>query len=104
MMQDVLLVWMIRWMIIKIFLFFQVFIYDKLFITLETTLFVFTNEYKEIARKSLVAKQQIQKGEVFTLDNLTVKRPGHGISPMRIDDLLGTHSKYSFKENDLIKI
>jgi sialic acid synthase SpsE len=63
-------------------------------------------EYKMrlIARKSLVAKQQIKKGEVFTLDNLTVKRPGHGISPMRIDDLLGTHSKYSFKENDLIKI
>jgi len=61
-------------------------------------------EMRLIARKSLVAKQQIKKGEVFTLDNLTVKRPGHGISPMRIDDLLGTHSKYSFKENDLIKI
>tara|TARA_X000001036_G_scaffold397540_1_gene399830 strand:- start:1858 stop:2880 length:1023 start_codon:yes stop_codon:yes gene_type:complete len=57
-----------------------------------------------VARKSLVAKKNIQRGEIFTLENISVKRPGNGISPMRINDILGTKSKYSFKADDLIKV
>ena len=57
-----------------------------------------------VARKSLVAKKNIQRGEMFTLENISVKRPGNGISPMRINDILGTKSKHSFKADDLIKV
>jgi sialic acid synthase SpsE len=57
-----------------------------------------------VARKSLVANQNIQKGDIFTLENIAVKRPGTGISPMKIDKILGTKSEYSFKVNDLIKV
>src|SRR5258706_9226844 len=42
-----------------------------------------------IARKSLVAARKIRKGEPFTVENLTAKRPGDGVSPMRFDDWLG---------------
>jgi N,N'-diacetyllegionaminate synthase len=52
----------------------------------------------------LVANKAIKKGELLTKDNLTVKRPGCGISPMRIDEIIGTKSKYSFQVNDLIKV
>jgi len=61
-------------------------------------------EMRLIARKSLIASKVIEKGELFTKDNLTVKRPGSGISPMRIDEIIGTKSKYSFQANDLIKV
>lgn len=44
----------------------------------------------EIARKSIVAAQSIRKGEIFAETNLTVKRPGNGISPMRFDEIIGT--------------
>lgn len=42
-----------------------------------------------IARKSIVAKKEIKKGDIFTTDNLTVKRPGDGISPMEWFNILG---------------
>jgi GDP/UDP-N,N'-diacetylbacillosamine 2-epimerase (hydrolysing) len=42
-----------------------------------------------IARKSLVAARDIKSGEIFTAENLAVKRPGTGISPMRMDEILG---------------
>ena len=61
-------------------------------------------EMRLVARKSLVANQNIQKGDVFTLENVAVKRPGNGISPMKINEILGTKSQHSFKVNDLIKI
>ena len=61
-------------------------------------------EMRLVARKSLIASKVIEKGELFTKDNLTVKRPGSGISPMRIDEIIGTKSKYSFQANDLIKV
>lgn len=61
-------------------------------------------EMRLVARKSLIASKVIDKGELFTKDNLTVKRPGSGISPMRIDEIIGTKSKYSFQANDLIKV
>ena len=46
-----------------------------------------------IARKSIVAKCNIEKGQVFTEDNLTTKRPGTGISPMNWNEIIGTTAK-----------
>lgn len=57
-----------------------------------------------VARKSIVASQKISKGEVFTKDNITTKRPGTGISPMRWYEVLGTVAKRDFEEDELIEI
>ncbi|AJR09571.1 N-acetylneuraminate synthase [Photobacterium gaetbulicola] len=57
---------------------------------------------KIVARKSIVAKKTIQKGEHFTLDNITTKRPGNGISPMAWYDLLGKQAEQDFSEDQLI--
>ena len=57
---------------------------------------------KSIARKSLVAKTSIKEGEFFTEENLTVKRPGTGISPMRWDEVIGTKAVNNYQEDDLI--
>jgi N,N'-diacetyllegionaminate synthase len=59
---------------------------------------------REIARKSIVAKTNIKKGEIFSEQNLTVKRPGSGISPMLWDKVLGEKAKRDFKEDELIEI
>lgn len=59
---------------------------------------------KEAARKSIVARRNIVKGEIFTQDNLTVKRPGNGISPMKWFDVLGTSAKRDFCEDELIDL
>lgn len=56
-----------------------------------------------IARKSIIAKKNIKAGELFTEDNLTVKRPGNGISPMRWFDILGKKASQDFNEDELIK-
>lgn len=56
-----------------------------------------------IARKSIVAKTDIKKGEVFSEENLTVKRPGDGISPMKWDDLMGKIAMDDFEADDLIR-
>lgn len=56
----------------------------------------------EIARKSIVAAYPIKKGELFTEDNLTVKRPGNGISPMRWNEVLGTRATKDFEEEEVI--
>lgn len=55
-----------------------------------------------IARKSLVASKNIKKGEIFTEDNLTVKRPGNGISPMEWDNVIGKVAIRDFNEDELI--
>ncbi len=55
-----------------------------------------------VARKSIVAARDISKGEVFTQDNLTVKRPGGGISPMKWDLLPGLRAKRDYKYDQLI--
>lgn len=62
------------------------------------------SEYKNlaIARKSIVAKQNIKAGEVFTQDNITVKRPGTGISAMRWDEIIGTKASRDYVEDELI--
>jgi sialic acid synthase SpsE len=57
----------------------------------------------EIARKSIVAKTDIVKGEVFSAGNLTTKRPGNGISPMRWDELIGQTAQKDFNADDLIE-
>ena len=57
-----------------------------------------------IARKSIVAACDIKRGEAFTEQNLTVKRPGSGISPMRWEEVVGTKAKRDFLEDDLIEI
>jgi len=57
-----------------------------------------------IARKSIVAACDIKIGEVFTEENLTVKRPGSGISPMRWEEVLGQKAKRDFKEDELIEL
>ena len=62
------------------------------------------SELKNIisARKSLVAKQNIKKGDLFSENNLTIKRPGSGISPMKWEEIIGTISKKNYKKDDLI--
>jgi len=57
---------------------------------------------RPIARKSIVAAKHIDEGEVFTEENLTVKRPGTGISPMRWDDLVGRVAGRNYEEDELI--
>ncbi len=56
----------------------------------------------DIARKSIVSNTTIKKGEIFTVSNLAIKRPGHGISPMRWDELLGTEATKDYEEDELI--
>jgi N,N'-diacetyllegionaminate synthase len=57
---------------------------------------------KLIARKSLVAGSTIKKGEIFTLTNLKIKRPGNGLSPSKFYKLLGTRSKKNYNTDDQI--
>ncbi|MBR5251776.1 MAG: N-acetylneuraminate synthase family protein, partial [Oscillospiraceae bacterium] len=59
---------------------------------------------KDIARKSIVAKVEIKAGETFTADNLTVKRPGNGISPMKWYDVIGNVAKRDFEVDELIEL
>lgn len=59
---------------------------------------------KHIARKSIIASKEIKKGEKFDEDNLTIKRPGNGISPMKWDSILGQIAKRDFNEEELIEI
>ena len=58
---------------------------------------------KEVARKSLVASREIQAGEVFTAENITAKRPGTGISPMRWDEVIGMYAKKKYLMDEVIK-
>ena len=58
----------------------------------------------EIARKSIVAAKDIKEGEIFTEENLTVKRPGNGISPMEWEYVIGKKAKRDFQEEELIEL
>lgn len=58
----------------------------------------------EIARKSIVAKTAINKGDIFSESNITTKRPGNGISPMLWDKVIGQVAQANFIEDDLIKL
>lgn len=57
-----------------------------------------------IARKSIVAKKNIRIGEILTEENLTVKRPGNGISPMEWNTVVGTKAVRDFQEDELIEL
>lgn len=59
---------------------------------------------KSVARKSIVAAKQIKKGEIFTAENLSVKRPGTGISPLKWHDILGKKSQFDYDKEELIKL
>ena len=59
---------------------------------------------KAIARKSIVAARPIAEGEVFTEENLTTKRPGDGVSPMRWHEVLGLRAKRAFAEDEKIEL
>ena len=56
----------------------------------------------EIARKSIIAKCNISKGEEFTENNLSIKRPGNGISPTQWYEVLGQKAIKNFEEDELI--
>lgn len=56
-----------------------------------------------IARKSIVAACKIEKGELFTEKNLTVKRPGNGISPMKWEQVIGKIANRDYKEDEMIE-
>ena len=58
----------------------------------------------EIARKSIVAACTIKQGETLTEENLTVKRPGNGISPMRWNEVIGTIAVKDFEEEEMIML
>ena len=56
----------------------------------------------DIARKSIVSKQKIKKGEVLSEENITTKRPGNGLSPMVWDKIIGTIADKDYQMDDLI--
>lgn len=57
-----------------------------------------------VARKSIVAKKNIKYGDILTDQNITVKRPGTGISPMKWNDVIGTRAIRDFEEDELIEL
>ncbi|MGB2630979.1 MAG: N-acetylneuraminate synthase, partial [Candidatus Omnitrophota bacterium] len=59
---------------------------------------------KDIVRKSIVAARPIKRGEPFSEENITVKRPGKGISPMRWDDVIGHRAWKDFEKDELIQL
>ena len=59
---------------------------------------------QSIARKSIIARRPIKKGEHLSEENLTVKRPGNGISPMRWFEVLGQTASKDFAEDELITL
>lgn len=59
---------------------------------------------KPIARKSIVAAREIKAGDLLTENNLAVKRPGTGISPMQWDIVIGRTAKRNFAIDELIEL
>tara|TARA_A100001011_G_scaffold96861_1_gene101950 strand:- start:158 stop:1162 length:1005 start_codon:yes stop_codon:yes gene_type:complete len=61
------------------------------------------NSIKKLVRKSIIAKKNISKGEIFTKINLTTKRPGNGMSPTYWEKILGKKSKRNFQKDEKIR-
>lgn len=59
---------------------------------------------KAVVRKSIVASRDIKQGEILSAENLTTKRPGNGVSPMKWYDVVGTKAVRDFKEDEIIEI
>lgn len=57
-----------------------------------------------VARKSIMAKEDIRSGETFTADNLATMRPGTGLSPMRWDDVVGRVAKRNFSKGEQVVV
>ena len=57
----------------------------------------------KVVRKSLVARENIKIGNKFTKKNITTKRPGTGISPMKWKSIIGKKSKYNYKKDEILK-
>lgn len=57
-----------------------------------------------VARKSIVAKTRIKTGELFDEDNITTKRPGSGLSPMKWNEIIGTKATRNYEEDELIEL
>ncbi len=55
-----------------------------------------------IARKSIIAREDINKGDILTESNLIVKRPGNGINPMKWNEIIGSKATKNYKKDDLI--
>jgi len=55
-----------------------------------------------IARKSIVASRPVRKGELLSADNITTKRPGTGLSPMKWDEIVGTIASKDYQSDELI--
>jgi len=55
-----------------------------------------------VVRKSIVASRPIKIGDVFSLENITIKRPGNGINPMRWDEIIGQSAQRNYQADDLI--
>ena len=64
------------------------------------------SEIKNIAivRKSIVAKRKIKQGEIYTIDNISTKRPGNGINPMSWYDVIGKRAIRDFSEDEMIEL
>jgi N,N'-diacetyllegionaminate synthase len=58
----------------------------------------------EFMRKSIVARIAVKKGEIFTSENLTCKRPSHGISPMEWDTVVGQVAKRDYAPDEMVQI
>lgn len=56
----------------------------------------------EIARKSIVAKCDIKKGEILSEKNITTKRPATGLNPMKWDEIIGIAAQKNYKEDEII--
>ena len=59
---------------------------------------------KDVVRKSIVAARDIEQGELFSAENLTVKRPGTGINPMRWDEAIGQKAKRAYSKDEIIEL
>ncbi|MCT7601881.1 N-acetylneuraminate synthase family protein [Aliarcobacter butzleri] len=57
---------------------------------------------REKNRKSIVAIKPIKKGEVFTLENIDIKRPGHGIAPKYFEEILGKYAKEDIEDDKVL--
>ncbi len=57
-----------------------------------------------VARKSIIAKRPITRGEILTEENITTKRPGTGISPMKWNEVIGTKAIRDFSEDEMIEL
>ena len=58
----------------------------------------------QLARKSIVAKINLKKGDILNKDNITAKRPGNGLSPMKWDNIIGTPSIKDYNADDQIQL